>query len=83
VDVIKSNLVHDDKDDEIDDETLQTWQIVNDWHRVGKFLHEITGDEERDGNGPLIDQHHTYRLDIKFEFSIRDNLNYFKYFIPL
>ena len=43
--VIKSNLVHDDKDDEINDETLETWQIVNDWHRVGYFLHEITGTE--------------------------------------
>jgi hypothetical protein len=69
VHVIKSDFVYDNKDDEIDDKTLETGQIVDDWHSVGKLFHEITGDEEWEGNGPLVDQHHLNSLMQKIIFS--------------
>jgi hypothetical protein len=69
VHIIKSDFVYNNKDDEIDDKTLETGQIVDDWHSVGKLFHEITGDEEWKRNGPLVDQHHLNSLMQKIIFS--------------
>lgn len=60
--VIESNLIDYDKDEKINEKTLETGQLMENWHSISNFLQEIAEYQDRDRNGPLIDQHHLNSL---------------------